>query len=72
MIGEEILAASCYLRPEPIMLGTLKGEDFIRFWLIILVTATVVLGTAGAVLSKHAPVLNSVYETVVRWATPAY
>ncbi|MBM3330304.1 fibronectin type III domain-containing protein [candidate division WOR-3 bacterium] len=72
MIGEEIYAASCYLRPEPIMLGTLKGEDFIRFWLIVLVTATVVLGTVAAVLSKQAPVLNQVFETVVRWATPAY
>ncbi len=72
MIGEEIYAASCYLRPEPIMLGTLKGEDFIRFWLIVLVTATVVLGTVGAVLSTQAPVLNRVFETVVRWATPAY
>ena len=72
MIGEEIYAASCYLRPEPIMLGTLKGEDFIRFWLIVLVTATVVLGTVGAVLSKQAPVLNKIFETVVRWATPAY
>jgi hypothetical protein len=72
MIGEEIYAASCYLRPEPIMLGTLKGEDFIRFWLIVLITATVVLGTAGAILSRSAPVLNKVFETVVKWATLAY
>ena len=72
MIGEEIYAASCYLRPEPVLLGTLKGEDFIRFWLIVLATATVVLGTVGAVLSKQAPVLNRIFETIVRWATPAY
>jgi hypothetical protein len=72
MIGEEIYAASCYLRPEPVLLGTLKGEDFIRFWLIVLTTATVVLGTVGAVLSKQAPVLNRIFETVVKWATPAY
>jgi hypothetical protein len=72
MIGEEIFAASCYLRPEPVMLGTLKGEDFIRFWLIVAVTATVLLGTVGAVLSKQVPALNAAFETVVRWATPAY
>jgi len=72
MIGEEIYAASCYLRPEPIMLGTLKGEDFIRFWLIVLITATVALGTAGAILSRNAPVLNTLFETVVKWATLAY
>jgi len=72
MIGEEIYAASCYLRPEPVLLGTLKGEDFIRFWLIVLTTVTVLLGTVGAVLSRQAPVLNKIFETVVRWATPAY
>jgi hypothetical protein len=72
MIGEEIYAASCYLRPEPILLGTLKGEDFIRFWLIVLVTATVLLGTVGTVLSRQVPVLNTMFETVVKWATPAY
>jgi len=72
MIGEEIYAASCYLRPEPVMLGTLKGEDFIRFWLIVLITATVLLGTAAALLGEHAPVLNAAFEIVVRWATPAY
>jgi hypothetical protein len=32
----------------------------------------VLLGTVGAVLSKQAPVLNQIFETVVRWATPAY
>ncbi len=72
MIGEEIYAASCYLRPEPVMLGTLKGEDFIRFWLIVLITGTVALGTLATVVSKPAPWLQSVFETVVRWATPAY
>ncbi|MEO0080940.1 MAG: fibronectin type III domain-containing protein [candidate division WOR-3 bacterium] len=72
MIGEEIYAASCYLRPEPVMLGTLKGEDFIRFWLIVLITGTVALGTLATLVSKPAPWLQSVFETVVRWATPAY
>lgn len=72
MIGEEIYAASCYLRPEPVMLGTLKGEDFIRFWLIVLITGTVVLGTAAAVLAKHAPWLKAVFDTIVGWATPVY
>jgi len=72
MIGEEIYAASCYLRPEPVMLGTLKGEDFIRFWLIVLTTAAVVMGTLAAILAKQAPWLQTAYDTVVKWATPAY
>ncbi len=72
MIGEEIYAASCYLKPEPVMLGTIKGEDFIRFWLIVLTTATVLLGTLAAILARQAPGLNSVFETIVRLVTPAY
>jgi hypothetical protein len=72
MIGEEIYAASCYLKPEPVMLGTIKGEDFIRFWLIVLATATVLLGTAGVLLQRQVPALGTIFDTVVRWATPIY
>jgi hypothetical protein len=72
MIGEEIYAASCYLRPEPIMLGTLKGEDFIRFWLIVLTTAVVALGTVDAVIGRKVPVLSSIFERIVAWVTLAY
>jgi hypothetical protein len=70
MIGEEIFAASCYLRPEPVMLGTIKGEDAIRFWLIALTTLTVLLGTAATLTRSSG--LTSFFETVVRWATPAH
>ncbi|MEO0052091.1 MAG: DUF6754 domain-containing protein, partial [candidate division WOR-3 bacterium] len=55
MIGEEIYAASCYLKPEPIMLGTIKGEDFIKFLLIILISLIVLLGTAARLLPNEAP-----------------
>jgi len=72
MIGEEIYAASCYLKPEPVMLGTIKGEDFIRLWLIIITTTVVLLGTVAAIFSRSAPGMNKVFETIVRWATPAY
>ena len=72
MIGEEIYAASCYLRPEPVMLGTLKGEDFIRLWLIILTTAVVVLGTIDAIAGHKVHVLSALFERLLAWATPAY
>jgi hypothetical protein len=72
MIGEEIFAASCYLRPEPIMLGTLKGEDFIRFWLIVLTAAVVVIGTVDAIANHRVHFLTSLFERLVAWATPAY
>jgi hypothetical protein len=72
MIGEEIFAASCYLRPEPIMLGTLKGEDFIRFWLIVLTAAVVLIGTLDAIANHRVHFLTSLFERLVAWATPAY
>jgi len=72
MIGEEIFAASCYLRPEPIMLGTLKGEDFIRFWLIVLTAVVVVIGTVDAIANHRVHFLSSLFERLVAWATPAY
>ena len=72
MIGEEIFAASCYLRPEPIMLGTLKGEDFIRFWLIVLTAAVVLIGTVDAIANHRVHFLASLFERLVAWATPAY
>jgi hypothetical protein len=72
MIGEEIYAASCYLKPEPMMLGSLKGEDFLKLALIVIATAAVLLGTASAVAGDGAPWLKSAFDTVVRWFTPAY
>ncbi len=70
MIGEEVFAASCYLRPEPVMLGTIKGEDFIRFWLMLLTTALVLLGTV-ATAARISP-LVTVFQTLVHWVTPVY
>lgn len=72
MIGEEIYAASVYLRPEPVMLGSLKGEDLIKFVLIVIICATVVLATAAALLAERSGILGRAVETIVRWFTPAY
>ncbi|MGB9741701.1 MAG: DUF6754 domain-containing protein [candidate division WOR-3 bacterium] len=70
MIGEEIYAASCYLKPEPVMLGTIKGEDFIKLLLIIIISAAVVLGTVGSLLQKQVPAFYRIFEAVVNWFTP--
>lgn len=40
LMGEELYAASAYLSHEPIMLGGLKGQDFIK----ILITISILLG----------------------------
>jgi hypothetical protein len=37
LIGEELYAASAYLSKEPVMLGCIKGQDFVKFILLVLI-----------------------------------
>ncbi len=71
MIGEEIYAASCYLKPEPIMLGTIKGEDFIKLLLIIIISTAVLLGTAATLLQNQIPAFHNLFEVIVNWFAPS-
>lgn len=48
LIGEELYAASAYLSREPLLLGSLKGQD----WGKMIILAVVVLGSALLLLSK--------------------
>lgn len=70
MIGEEIYAASCYLKPEPVMLGTIKGEDFIKMLLIVATTGFVLFGTTATILQGQIPTLYRVFEGIVNWFSP--
>jgi hypothetical protein len=47
LMGEELYAASAYLSREPIMTGGLKGQDFIKMVIVVLVIAGVILATLG-------------------------
>ncbi|MEO0079183.1 MAG: fibronectin type III domain-containing protein [candidate division WOR-3 bacterium] len=71
MIGEEIYAASCYLKPEPVMLGTLKGEDFIKMLLIIFITGLVLFGTIGFLVREPVPIVARIFDTITAWLLPA-
>ncbi len=42
LIGEELYAAAAYLAREPLMLGTLKAQDYAKF----IILALVIIGTA--------------------------
>lgn len=44
LIGEEMLAASVYMQPDPLMLGSLVAEDVIKLAMIIILIAGLVLG----------------------------
>ncbi len=70
MLGEEIYAASCYLKPEPIMLSTIKGEDALKFLFIILITIVVLLGTLGESLQPRTTTFFRIFEAIVNWFTP--
>lgn len=47
LMGEELYAASAYLSREPLLLGGLKGQDWMKVLIIILVLLGIVLVTAG-------------------------
>lgn len=54
LIGEELYAASAYLSREPLLLGSLKGQDYGK----MIVLLVIVIGSALRLLSKL-PVLDS-------------
>lgn len=45
LIGEELYAASAYLNREPMLLGTLKAQDYFKFIILIFIIAGALLGT---------------------------
>jgi hypothetical protein len=47
LIGEELYAASAYLSRDPVLLGSLKGQD----WGKIVILAVLLLGSALVLLS---------------------
>jgi hypothetical protein len=47
LMGEELYAASSYLSREPLLLGGLKGQDFIKLLIILSILIGVILLTVG-------------------------
>ncbi len=47
LMGEELYAASAYLSHEPIMLGGLKGQDFVKMIIIFCILLGVILASFG-------------------------
>lgn len=56
LIGEEMFAASCYLKPEPQMLGSLKGEDFLKAIILIILVISVVTATLSIFFKNIEPI----------------
>jgi len=47
LIGEELYAASAYLSRDPVLVGTLRGQDVGKAFLVLLVVLGVLLVTLG-------------------------
>ena len=71
LLGEEMFAASAYLDPEPQMMGSLKGEDFLKALIMILVIGVMALGTLGVILStpRGPSGLSQFFDRIVNWFT---
>jgi hypothetical protein len=53
LIGEELYAASAYLSREPVLLGSLRGQDIGKAFLMIVLVVGTALSLAGIPFLKH-------------------
>ncbi len=68
LIGEELFAASSYLSHEPVLLGSLKGQDFAKFWIVVLIVAACTVGTVGyAITPDGSSFLARAFDAVKTW-----
>jgi hypothetical protein len=59
LIGEELFAASAYLTREPVQVGSLSGQDFGKFVLLLIIIVGSIAATISA-LSAHPQNINPI------------
>ena len=52
LIGEELYAASAYLSREPLVLGSLKGQDMAKVFMMVMIVIGTLLMTFGVIFIK--------------------
>jgi len=55
LIGEELFAAGAYLSRDPVQMGSLRGQDFAKAFIMLLILVGVVQATYFAVTKNSAP-----------------
>jgi len=55
LIGEELYAASAYLSREPIQMGTLRGQDLGKGFVLVVLALGTILATVGVLLGTDWP-----------------
>ena len=53
LIGEELYAASAYLSKEPIQIGTLRGQDLGKAFVLVVIGIGTVLATLAVVTGNN-------------------
>jgi len=53
LIGEELYAASAYLSREPMLLGSLKGQDVGKAFVMVIIVVGTLLATIGLFAAQH-------------------
>ena len=54
LIGEELYAASAYLSREPVLVGTLRGQDLGKAFLLLSMVIGTILATIGGLTGTQA------------------
>ena len=68
LIGEELFAASSYLSREPVMLGSLKGQDLAKMIIVYVIVFAFVVGTVGALVAPDGgSVFTRVFDALSSW-----
>ncbi len=55
LIGEELYAASAYLSREPVQVGTLRGQDMGKAFILAVLALGTILATTGVLLETELP-----------------
>jgi hypothetical protein len=68
LIGEELFAASSYLSREPVMLGSLKGQDLTKMAIVYVIVAGFVVGTVGALFfPAGSSIFSRAFDALYSW-----
>jgi hypothetical protein len=63
LIGEELYAAGAYLSKDPVLIGTIRGQDLCKFLIMLLLTAGVLLSTVAGI-AGFAPLAEQILDAV--------
>jgi len=64
LIGEELYAASAYLSREPRMLGSLRGQDVGKVFLMLAMVGGTIAMSIGRWLAADLSLLRSIFEAL--------